>query len=362
MPAIFVYFILLNILLLAAFIVRKQKESLITNPLLWFAIIIVSLIVGLRWDPENEDFLNYFSLAAGDLPEFALDRIEIIPRYLVLILNYFKMPSFLWFFLMALVQLLFIVLTANNGKKQILPWMFLLYFYSLFSLSLIITRQLAALMVILYAYSYIEKRKFGSYLFFVALAYCFHRTALICIPLYWLPNLIKFESRTWQILIICGFLLFGDYLIASFWSLIPIDQEVFRYAKYVDREFEYGAKTGLGVISNYLRYFIIVLFSNKLKKSFDKGFSIYYSLLFVQICLYKCMMNDLAFSRAIMYFSIADLVVSGFLIHYLLNSKNRSDKIINLLVVSVLFVTIFYSAYNSPDWSFVWNAHLPIRN
>lgn len=354
MSALIVYFFLACLLLPASFIASHKKASLTDNVFLWLAIFVAALIIGLRWDPLNEDFLNYYNLVAGKVPDYALERVELIPKYLVIFLQYFKLPAFLWFVFMALVQLIFIVLTASKNIKQILPWMFLLYFYSLFSLSLIITRQLVALTIVLYAYTFIEKRKMIPYLFYIFFAYCFHRTALVCLPLYWLIPFIRLNSVKLQFVIVILFLVFGDSLIATFWEYAPIDQEVFRYASYADREFDYGAKSGLGVLSNYIRYSIIILYSPKLKEKFKStDISIFYTLLFIQICLYKSMMNDLAFSRIIMYFSIADLVVTGYLLHYLLCSKNEFNRFVHVAIVSVLLITIIYQAYKSPAWAFV---------
>ena len=133
MPSIIVNFILWMLLLLAAIFATnqyKQKQvKIVKNPILWIGVILSSLLIGLRWD-DGGDYANYFSIIA-DVVEgnFELDRLELIPRYLDILIHQLGLPFYTWFIFMALVQLVFMILIANNGYERLTPWIFLFYIY-----------------------------------------------------------------------------------------------------------------------------------------------------------------------------------------------------------------------------------------
>lgn len=335
----------------------KYKISYKKNALLWLGVFVTALIIGLRWE-RGGDYVNYYSVIIDTMTgNYALERYELIPRYLVVLTHVIHLPFYIWFVTMAFFQFMFIIMAAENGLQKILPWMFVLYFYSLFPLSLIIIRQLVALTVILYAYTFISQKKLLPFLLLIGIAFCFHRTSLLCIPLYWLAPRMDIEHIKWQILIVVMFLLLGDKLMDFLWSLVPTDGEIFRYAGYIDKKFEYGLNSGFGFMANYYRYFVIILYSNILKQRYaDVGFSVFYNILFISICLYCCVKNDLLFSRVTLYFSIADLVVSGYLLRYLITSRKPLDRMVFFSVLFIIVVTSVYTAYRGEAWDFVWNA------
>ncbi len=365
MPSIIVNFILWMLLLPAAIFAtnqyKRKQVKIVKNPILWIGVILSSLLIGLRWD-DGGDYANYFSIIA-DVVEgnFELDRLELIPRYLDILIHQLGLPFYTWFIFMALVQLVFMILIANNGYERLTPWIFLLYIYSLLTLSMIITRQVVALSVVLYAYTFISKKKLVPYLLFVALGYCFHRTALLCIPLYWILPRINLKSIPLQLGIVIAALISGDWIVNNLWSLVQINEE-FRYSHYADAEFIYGTNSGFGVIANYIRYFLIILYSNKLKSRYEgTGFSVFYALTFIDACLYYSFKDDLALSRFEMYFSVAELITSAFLFHYLWRSKKQEDRVVFWGLLLIVFVKIVYTAYMGADWQFVWNVNIPSR-
>lgn len=353
MPSLLVHIFLISFLLFASYYACKERKYIVKEPLIWIAITIVALIVGLQDDP-NVDWANYKdTVSTAVLGDFDVERLELIPKYLAVILHQLNLPYYLWFVIMMWLIYLFIVLAANNGLKIIFPWIFFFFFYTLFSLSMIITRQVVALAVILYAYTFIGQRKLKLYLILIGVAYCFHRTSLICLPLYWLIPRLNLKSIPVQVGIVVAFLIFGQGISTLFWSYVPA-ADIFRYGHYAETTFDYGAKTGYGVIANYVRYFIIVFYSNKLKDKYDDyGFSIFYSLTFVHMCLYASLMNDLALSRVSMYFSVSELASSGFLLHYLLGSKNGFDKLVFWGLVLIIIIIILVPTFNAKPWTFV---------
>jgi hypothetical protein len=364
MSSLSVNIILWLLLIPSSVLVCKQKRSYKKGSVhylpIWIGIVLASLLVGLRWD-NGGDYANYFSIISDSLKDnYELERLEFIPRYLMVLIHYFHLPFYLWFILMAFFQLVFMFLLGHRINYRLLPWIFILYFYCLFPLSLIIIRQLVALTIVSYAYTFIKPKDILHYLLLIVLAYGFHRTSLLCIPLYWVAPRLNFCNIGAQLVIVTVFLIVGNRPVELLWSLVPVDITTFRYAGYLGREYEYGTNSGLGVLFNYIRYFIIILYSNKLKRKYEEyGFSVFYSILFVHICLYYAVKDDLPLSRAMMYFSVAEILVTCFLLHYLSRSKKNLDKISLVTVCVIIVLTMCYTAYTGPDWQFVWAVQIP---
>lgn len=358
MPSLIVHSLLLFILLWSAYYAKKLNVKLVKNPYVWCAITLVAFIIGSRWN-ANDDWYNYYSTISDTVEgNFDLERFEIIPRYITIIIHKVGLPYHSWFICMAFLQLTFLMLAANNGLKKITIWLVFLYFYSLFSLSTIITRQVAALMVVLYAYTFINQRRIIIYLILIAIAYCFHRTSLVALPLYWIIPKIRLNSILLQLIVVSFFAILGDKLVQGLWSLVLMNEEL-RYIHYADAVFDYGANSGWGVRLNYIRYYTVILYSCRLKDMYDKsGFSIFYTIMLIDACLYNGLKNDLALSRIEMYLSVADLVASGFLLHYLLHSRNSMDKMLFAGLVGLMIVVIIYSAYKGMPWVFVWDSNV----
>ena len=353
MSALFIHLFLLTVLFLAALYASQRKIDIIKSPFVWLSITFVAFVVGMQSNP-NVDWYNYYdTISASVFGNYDLERLELIPRYLSVLIHYLGLPYYTWFVIMMWLMYLFVVLAANNGLKIIFPWLFFFFFLSLFSLSMIIIRQAVALTVILYAYTFIHQKKWIPYVLLIALAYCFHRTALICLPLYWIIPHINLKSIPLQVGIVCVAIVFCGYIVDFLWSLVPLGEE-FRYAHYSELEFDYGEKSGIGVAINYLRYFAIILYSNKLKEKYNSyGFSIFYGLIFIDACVYNALKNDLALSRVELYFSVADFVTSGFLFHYLFRSKRGLDKVVFISLLALSLAVIVYVAWIRPDWQFV---------
>ena len=202
--------------------------------------------------------------------------------------------------------------------------------------------------------TYIKKQNLKSFLLLVGLAFCFHRTSLLCIPFYWIIPRIKLGNRFVQTLVVLACIITGTFLKDRLWTFIQ-GFEALRYAHYVDAVFDYGnSGSGLGVIANYFRYFIIIYYSDVLKCKYkEQGFNIFYCLTFIDMCLYSAVKDDLALSRMLMYFTSANIITTSFLLYYLSKSNKVFDKLV-LMMLMLMFLTIMlYTAYNSPTWNFI---------
>lgn len=349
---IFLWFLTIPVSFL---LVNSNKQSLrYVRNAFWAFLIVASLIIGLRWN-MGVDYENYYTVISTPIEKNTyIDRFELIPRYLIVFIQYWNLPYSTWYIAMAFFHFLFLWLASNNGFKRLLPWVLFFFYYSLFDLSLNITRQTVALMVILYAYTFIYKKNLKAYLLLVGIAFCFHRTSLLSLPFYWIASYISINNRFIQVVIVSLCIFVGSFLKNYLWDFIQ-GLEALRYAHYADAVFDYGSSgTGLGVIANYIKYFVIIYYSNILKNKYkEQGFQIFYNLTFIDMCIYSAVTDDLALSRILMYFSSTNIITTSFLFHYLSKSHKVFDKFVFLFLLLMFLTIMIYSVYNGPTWYFI---------
>lgn len=357
MPALVVYAFFWVILLAAANYAtgtfNRYGSALSKNVVLWGVVVLMALLIGLRWEGYGSDYNNYYAIITGEVEVYELDRLELLSRLMIVVFNALGLPFFTWFVVMAFLQLFFLVKAADNGLQALFPWMVLVFFLNLFPLSLILIRQVTAVLILLYAYTFIPQRKLLPFLLLVALATGFHLSSLIAIPLYWIAPRVNIKSIGLQLAVVGFLFFFGWPVVQLIWSLIA--RVSFRYAEYFGRQFNYGTRSGIGVILAYLRYFFLILYSNRLKEKYkDQGFSVFYLISFVFICFYNVIKEDQMLSRASMIFSVADMVTLGFFFHYLFRSRKNDDKLILGFMLALIVVTLVYTAMLSNPWHFFW--------
>lgn len=325
---------------------------------IYISIVSFSLIVGFRWD-VGVDYMTYYELASGYFTQSQLDRIEPFARYTAQIVYTNGLPFYMWFILMAFLQYFFVVKSVDRDKGYLLFYAVLFYLCYMLAFSMNIVRQAVAFSILLYAYNYIYRKKIFHYAIWCVIAALFHKSALVMLPFYFLANLKLNISAFFQILITFLFFVIGKTVISEFilslsnlWILIGYEGVVNRIEDQV-KTIEMGG--GLGMVFNYLKYTIVILYSEKLKETYsDCGFNVFYNLFFIGICIYGVTMMDMYLSRLSQYFLVCDIMVSSFLIHYLLKVKktgiNRLLGIgLNLLIV---FISI-YSLSTAQEWKFV---------
>ena len=179
----FIYFFICICLLLGAFADKQTKH--ISG---WLSIIICSIILGYRYDVgiDHLTYLDYYNkflyLGAkiGTSREYGYDLLNYICARI-------GCSPGVFFSLTVFIQFTLIYYSFRSKTN----FLVLIYFFymttgQLFG-SLNIIRQAMAFSIFLYIIKYIESRKLVKYLVGVLIAFSFHSSSLILIPIYWLP-------------------------------------------------------------------------------------------------------------------------------------------------------------------------------
>lgn len=364
MENIIVYFILFSVTIFFAHR-ASQKNNIWHDYNIYIAIITFSLVVGLRWN-VGLDYPTYLNLIQGYLPDYELDRIEYVPREMMILIQKTELPFYIWFISMACIQIVFLYLAIDRLNKFLLSWGTFFFLCLFLDFSLNIIRQVTALSVVLCAYVMYEGGKKYVYILLCVLAYGFHHSSLVIA--FFIPLLARTKdilSTKWQIILFSTSICFKNILPVIF-SKISFMSDYVGYATIFEAVSNGGSEqidegSGIGVIFNYITYYFIILNSQKIKgiietKSGYKSFVLLYNSFFIGICAYTATMYDMLISRFFLYFTITSIIVYAATVDICIKSRNVGT-IFGLMIVFLFIVMQVIKAITSDvEWQFVWDA------
>lgn len=213
-----------------AFLAKAGNERMMT-----LSQLVLSLVYGVRYDYGN-DYWNYFDSYQGIANGYLPDSTEpgwILLNILCQPIGYFGLIFVVTFFE---YHVIYKHIKIYVDRKY--WWLSIFIFTFTFNFQLLgcsMMRQFLAMTILLYSIKYIVRKKFFKFFIIILIAFCFHRTSLIFLPIYFLClKNYKLKSWTWIGLAICIFFLFMtfalrymEYLLAI--SLMVDDDKYSRY-------------------------------------------------------------------------------------------------------------------------------------
>lgn len=307
------------------------------------ALILFALVSGARWN-VGVDHLSYLAeyrnaQAYGEtIREFEIG-FETLTRGIALLGIHYSV----YFGLLAFLQLFF-VYSALQGQRYILPYVgatAVLGVHYLMWMNGI--RQMLVATAFLWSVRFIQERRALAYASVILIASLFHRSALALLLLYFMPRRDLFPNRALTVLAAGAALLIGadpgwisamDRPISQIVGWLGYES----YAENIDQFLEQSGSTAFGprMISTYLLFIMVVVYSTKAKRQFDRtSFVVFYNLYVAGFILYGLFVNaHHIFLRPITYLTICSLPVVAFTLHHL-RSCGRS-RIIAFTVTAVL--------------------------
>ncbi len=355
-----VYIILYSLSLLFAIQCKNigKRKSIWKSYPVYLLIFTFTFIVGLRWD-VGVDYMGYYYLYIGDYQYNSFDRLELIPRSLMNFFNSIGLPFYSWFMAMAFFQILFLIKAFEKYFFDYLPLGVFFFLIMYLALDMNVVRQGVALSIALYSYTFIKEKRIIPFLFFGVLAFFFHKSAVLITPLFLFAFLKRFPGPFFQLALFIFFIFLGQLILdklisisGPYWDLLQWGHKVDQLA---DNEWEIEEGTGMGVLITYIRYSIMIIFSQQaLKRDTSSNVLIFYYIFFVGACFYSVTKNDMLLSRLNDYFLICDVLVSAVFIKIWLSSKN----FLNIAAATICMlanVAWFASNLLRSEWQFVWD-------
>jgi len=310
------------------------------------SVVVLTFVAGLRWE-TGVDWLVYTEMF-GYAP--TLGTPNFFSQFPSLDVGYWLLMSIIKT-LGGGIQLVFLTIAIASftflckALKTYTPYKnisLLLYFCMVFFvLDMSGIRQALALNIFFYSIQYIKSRNFKKYLLFTLLAFSFHWSSLIFLPIYFILNR-RLSTRTGVIFfMVCVFIAifqvqwFG-YLLGTISNIVG-DELYLRIQFYTqDSVFAAQRTIGLGAIALICIFLPLCLYREKLEKQYPY-FNIYFNLFLLQALVVFALFEFVEISgRLVFYFSLSTIIVLPYLIHLL---KGIASKTI------FFFLVVFYGFF-----------------
>jgi transmembrane protein EpsG len=362
----FTYLVYISTLFLAYYATRlgTRKNSdnnhlaVSLNRYTFSALFIIAFVSGFRYE-VGTDWITYSlffdNIESGgviylfeNLKDFGL----ILVTRTIIFLNG---NAQIMFFLMAFLSWYYIF---KSTTYSLLP--FLIYFLfvdNYFFWSMNGVNQFAALGISMYAYIYISKRNIYRYVLFIMFASMFHLTALLLLPLFFIPYKKINYSYVWLSLFIISIVfasnpVFGD-VIKKYFSImisyIPLFKQ-YQHFVYDNKYFEARglAGTGLGYLYRILITIFIMYKGHEYTKK-NPTMIPYFVMYYIGAILSNLLLSSIAGTRFLHYFIILRSLLLAIIIKDMLTRRQYWLVAIIVLTYFILFIA---SIYNSNNWCY----------
>lgn len=339
------YFTLLFLLILNFFLCRHCKNS--KNKIIFLFISAIWLIlvstlrygIGFDYFSYKDIFENISKTSLNELKNYY--SIEILYLYLNKIIsllggNYTTFILIINIFIISSVML-FIYKYSKNFYISI----FVFITFQFFSHSMNLLRQTIAVVIFLFSYQFILKKKFISYAIIIFLGFFFHKSIILIFPMYFLLN-IKFSFKYFILISFLAFILyiFSDYIFFYIFKNI-----LKMYSNY-SNEIYWNANSFKYIIFPTIYFIIVLIFKNKILK-----YNVLINTAFYTFLINLFITKHFIFER----FSIYTFIFSIILIPEILESnKNIKINILGknidfyyILMFIILIVGLSYLAFAS---------------
>ena len=325
-----------------------------------FPIVIISLVVGFRynvgvdWSGYKLYYLfiknNTNILYANQKWEFSYFWINKIVA--LLDLNYtamFTVIAFIsWYFIFKSLEVKFVPLL-----------LFFIFTDEFFFWSMNGVRQFVSIAIFLYSINFIINKDFKKYVFLILLASTFHTSALLLIPVYFIPYEKIWSPYVWFVLFISS-LFIGNIPALSdslypFFSKIVETFSIFQgYLSYFERG-KFNASEvnlGLGYAFRIVVAFFIFYFSDKVVKEYPY-LKVYFILFFIGAIAFNLVYNYQLLGRINNYFLIMRPVVLSFIALY--TFKDLRFRYFSFGLCFLYFIIFINAIYKSSNMCSPYN-------
>ena len=189
---------------------------------------------------------------------------------------------------MALLEILLLYKFLERRRRICFFGVLLYFLIGPFFSSLNLVRQSLAFFVFLYALRYIESRDWKRYAVMMILAFGFHTSSLVLVPLYFV-NRIDDSFLNKRILLLGLFaltVLFGSTLMERLGNLFFEMVDAWQYQRYASGFLENSFSYGLGFIGIKLIDLIMICYAAKLNRVFkNEGFTVIWWIYYIGVLI-----------------------------------------------------------------------------
>ena len=320
--------------------------------LVLIVIVAIRYNVGTDWNTYNSLFSTYKN---NPLMTFGSQEMELGYYYVNKIVIWLGGDAPFVFGLLALIAWYF---AFKSVSYYIVPLLaFFLFVDEYFFISLNLVRQFTALGIFIYSVKFIVNKQFLKFLLCLSFAVLFHLSAIILLPLYFLPYKRLYNQKLWIII----------YFITLLLANIPIFVELFLklfirvtefipllnvYLRYIlnERFGNFRPEIGLGYIFRVL-VSLFLLFASKRVIHAEPKTRVYYTLFFIGLIIYNLFYMIPLIVRINHYFIIFRSFILAFTAWFLWKDRNVTWKYGVMGLVTLYLALYLFAIYNGSHGS-----------
>lgn len=352
-----VYIILFLIMwVLCADAVRSRNWNRVLLALLAYAVVF-----GVRYG-VGVDSLSYMDMYEMGFTKAQEEDIEI--GYKV-INNVFSGLGLHYSFLFAFLAFTQLFCIFSMERKNPAIWPFLTFVFMIGCYWLTFSngiRQIMAFCLFAYSIPYLHKKQYWEVVLLWVLAFLFHKSAVLLIPLYLVLIFTKeWVSNIWiQLgLMSAAFMLsMGESfstLVAQFDTIIGfVGYDNYLDNTYADKFYD-SIELGVGFYVNFLINVIIIAFSKKVKAMYSNSwYPRIYNLYFVGVIFGYLVLGSQILGRVNYYFAYFGIIVAAHTLRYLYSRRKTFYYALVGLYCFVLVGTLRSAEYNTSMFYTFW--------
>lgn len=348
MVSFFVYTI--TFLILFSFSILQAKNNIFVlktfriKPL-HIIIIIFTIVFGLRYN-VGIDYDNYLQLYKyGDF-----ERLEFIFRGISVFCFNNNVHVVFYFSIWAFLQI-YIFLSSFKNENFLYPALiFILFFGQYFLLWMNVIRQDIAACIFIFSITYIIDKKLFRYLLCIILAFGFHKTAILLLPLYFVFsrkqgyfNSISIQLALYIVAVIIG--LSSSNIMTFFDSVLQPFLSILGYEGYdyggIESSFQ-QVSIGTTFLVSFLIDIVLICYNKKIKSFFNNSRLLcFYDLYFIGVVLTSVFAQSFILLRPVRYFRFFEMIISAYLVYYLYKKNKLLMMIFIILLYTLLYIALF---------------------
>jgi len=339
------------------------------------ALLIFAFISGIRWQvgADHLAYLKWYERAKR-IGEFRVEGVEVGFDFIVKTFAQLNFHFTIFFAFLAFLQLFFIY-KAFQDERYLYPYIgMIIVLGTEYLIWMNGMRQMIAGTMFVFSIQYIKDRKLALYFIIIVLASLIHKSAILLLVFYFIPQKDYFKNRYINIALVISTLviglnptwLFESELIVNVLTLIGYDSYSGRMDVWLGNlvEMQIGPRRLTVLFLNVLT----IWYAPKLKRIFKStNYVIYFNFAFIGVLLHNLLANTHhLFLRPLTYFTIFLPITTAYLLYYL---KPQKKNIVTLRFLLVLFLAISYTflviiaEHGSEDidyssFKFFWNYDL----
>ncbi len=323
------------------------------NSYLTLYVLFFTIVGGLRWN-VGSDSLSYaylFTLPEHGGPAQSGNQTELIFAALKYVVGALSLHPSFGLAAMAFIQIFFLTKALQRYKWMLVFVPFVLFGGCYWSNLMGACRQMMAACVFMWAIRFIATRQFALYMACVAACYLIHHSALLLIPVYFLPVKLRLLDRRvllCAIVLACcvigqtpAFAALGGY-VESLSMFMGYDNYATTFSTMLTEGYS-SEKLSFGpmMLSYLLIPLFIIWYGPHLEEEYaDKipEFYLWYNLALFYACGYFLVCNiSHIFIRPFLYFLLPQMFMAALLLKYLVDRYRENS---NYQIACVIFCVV----------------------